>query len=256
MKKILLVSTLITLITLGIISLIYWYTSSDEVKKIGSLQTIDLDKSSIDSFDDTCTKESDGQLTCVGNIEQFGCERYRMIEGSIQDLRPYYPMLICENIAVVGSSNAEEAISGVYAIEGSGLMSGRATVVKYVIIRDGQFQFIESAEQLKELFQPIESMQEATAYFQVLHKAVLILDESTLDKLKNSAHGEYLVSMDTLTLSSVSETENGFIITAYSDNTLSCKTELYKYTLLLTRNGDAIEQSTTLVWQSNLECTS
>lgn len=256
MKKILFILAIALFITVAVMALVYWYVQPDKVNIVGSLQTIALDDLSIDSFDDVCTKELDGQLSCVGNIEQFGCERYRRIDEMFQDLKPYYPMLICENVANTGSIDAHQVTGGVYAVTGSGWMAGRATLVKYIMIRDNTFQLIESEDHFSQLFQPIESVQEASAYFQALHKAVLVLDEATLTKLKNSSHGEYLVTLDAVTLSSVSETDDGFIVTAYSDNTLSCKTEWYRLTFLLERNGNAIEQSNTLIWQSNLECTS
>lgn len=243
----------IVIIVIGLISGGYWYWRT---QTIGSLQTITLDQLGIDSFDDVCTMGENSELSCTGNIEQFGCEKYRILEVNSQDLQPHYPMLVCENVQVIGSADAEEVTRGVYAIQGSGLMLGKVTVVKYIIIRDNAFQLIESSKQFKDLFQPIENKEEAAAYFQTLHQAKLVLNESVLDQLKSSFHGEYLIPLDALTLSSVSETDGGFTITAYSDNTLSCETELYMYTFFLTRYGDVIEQNRTLIWQSDLECTS
>lgn len=253
MKKILLVLGIVVILA-GLVGVGYWYWQNQT--RVTDLQTVVLDNSSIDSFDDVCTTEADGQLDCTGNIEQFNCDSYDKVSTDFTDLQPSYPMLICKSVKTIGSEDVNEVEEGVYLIPGSGLMAGRVTIVDYIIIKDSIFQLIKSEDQFRKLFQPINSTEEAVAYFQIIHKAVLVFDESSLNKLKNSSYGKYLVSPETLNLNSVTETSDGFTITAYSESAISCTSDLYSYTFLLKRDGQLIEQDRTLIWRSDLECTS
>lgn len=255
MKKILLVLG-IMIVLAGIAGVGYWYWQSNQTTQQEPLRTIALDSPDIKSFDDVCATGTDGQLNCTGNIEQFDCESYDEIDLDLTYLQPHYPMLMCQNIKTISSKDAGETVEGVYAIPGSGLLAGRVTIVDYVIINDDAFQLVESEDQFRQFFQPINSREKATVYFQLLHKAMLVLDESSLNKLKSSPYGQYLVSPETFALSSVTEVDDEFIVTAYSESVISCIADLYGYTFLVKRDGSVVEQDRTLIWHSDLECTS
>jgi hypothetical protein len=254
MKKILIVVGIIIILA-GLGGAGYWYWQSKGAA-VEPLQKVTLDNPNIDSFEDVCVTKADGQLSCKGNIEQFDCEKYDKVDSDLTYLQPHYPMLTCENVKTIGSKDVNVIEEGVYTVPGSGLLAGRVTIVDYIIIKDAAFQLIGSQDQFRQLFQPINSAEEAAAYFQVLHKAVLVLDESSLNKLKSSSYGEYLVSPETLTLNSVTETGDGFTVTAYSEDAISCIADLYGYTFLVNPDGNVVEQSKTLIWHSDLECTS
>ncbi|EKD56237.1 MAG: hypothetical protein ACD_58C00257G0002 [uncultured bacterium] len=253
-KNILYIISILVITSLAAAGYWYWRSHKTTETTVDEFQTVALDNPDIDSFDDVCTNKTDYELTCTGNIEQFSCNSFNSSDVFFANLQPSYPMIICKKM--VQSKDFSKSNFGVYVVEGDGLLAGKTILTDYIFINNGTFQLIESENQFRQLFQPIESVAEAAAYFQALHKAALVLDESTLNSLKNSAAGQYLISPEEITLNSVNETVDGFTISAYSEETLSCKNELYSYTFILNRDGGIIEKSKTLIWRSELECTS
>lgn len=238
MKKILIILGIVVIFA-GLAGAGYWYWYN----QVPAMQKVALDNANVKSFDDVCTEGDNNTLNCTGSIEQFGCKWYRSPSFTLSNLVPALPIIMCEKRVVLKDNQ------NVY-IQDSGLGSFSPVAVDFIIIKDGYFQLIKSADDFKQVFQPIESIAEATAYFQGLHKGVLILSDQTLNNLKKSATEHYLVSPETFKLSSVSKTVEGFIITAYSGATLECKTELYNYSFLLKRNGELTVQNKILLWKN------
>lgn len=253
MKKILLVIGIVIILA-GIAGFTYWYWQSQSAVKeaeIEPLQTVALDNLNVDSFDDVCTEKDEYELECKGNIEQFGCERYRTASISFVDLEPSYPMLVCEK------KSAYKKDEGVYRHNNDGAL--RLTVVDYIFLKDDFFQLVQSASQFHQLFQPIDNQEEAKAYFIGLHTASLLLDEEQLLRIKSAEAyggeqvGSLTVPLDSIGLSEITETWNGYTITAYSSLGGFCITEVYQYEYLLKKDGRLVEKNKQLIWESKFK---
>lgn len=234
MKKILLIVGIFVLITLGVGGGIYWYLQSNKV---------------IDSFDDVCSEKDEYELECKGAIEQYNCENYRSTGTKYKDLNPFYPILICEK-------NGYKEDEGIYRKFGDISSRTNPTTTYYIIIKDNAFEFIQSEDQFRQLIQPIESVEEAKAYFNALNRGLLVLDEEKLSKIKfpkflgGETDGDrFLISSDEIDLSQVTPTTDGYLITAYSGLPTTCVDEVYFYTFLLKRDGLLIEQDKELIWE-------
>lgn len=249
MKKILLVIGII-IILVGIAGFAYWYWQNQT--GTSDLQTVALDNPSIDSFDDVCTKKTDYESECTGNIAEFGCDQYPILSDvTTSGLEPLYPILKCEK---------KDQPGGVYTIEGTGWSFGISTAVDYIIIKNNSFQLIESEDQFRKLFLPVESVEEAKAYFNVLGRGLLIFNEAGLSRIQSpnflgdkTGGYRFLVPVDSIDFSQITETVDGYVITAYSGIPADCTDEVYLYTFLLTRDGQLTEQSKQLIWESEVK---
>lgn len=252
MKKILLILGIVAILA-GASGFAYWYWQSQNSvteAEVEPLQTVALDNPDIDSFDDVCTKEDNGQLSCSGNIKEFGCTLYTAIAERFIGLQPVYPVVGCNK------ENRSSTEGGVYQLAGG--LHYPPTDVDYVIIKDGQYQLITSVDQLSLVFAPIQSVDEAKAYFGVLGKGLLVLDQEMLSKITSpqvfhkpitSEQARFNVAVDTLGLSQVTKVLSGYTITAYSSVPAVCVDEVYFYTYLLKQNGELIQQNKQLIWE-------
>jgi len=246
MKKIFVVSSVVILLG-ALVAAGYWYLQSDKITDGESLQTVTLDNPTIVSFDDVCTKEDNGQLNCTGNIAEFGCTSYGDIADSTIGLRPAYSVISCLK------ENHSSSTGGVYQLRGTAYVDPRD--VDYVIIKDGVFQLIQSVEELRHIYQPIKSIDEAKAYFSVLGKGVLVFDQDMLSRITSPqvfhsflTNAKFDVPIDSIGLSQVTEAADGYILTPYSAIPGFCIDEVYWYTFLLQRDGQLIEQNKKLIW--------
>lgn len=247
MKKQPLIYGIIILVVVAMVIGGYWYWQNQT--GTFSLQTVALDNPDIDSFDDVCTKKTDYELECTGNIEEFGCYRYRIDpRTSFSALQPSYPILVCDKKNVPDE--------GVYHFQGEGLTQDTVISAGYIVIEDNSFQLIKSEDQYREMFQPIESVEEANDYFVGLHRAFLALNDNQLSKITSLAGGDnsrFYVPVDTIVLSSINATTDGFHLIAYSNFSDLCIDEMYQYQYLLRRDGLLVEKSQQLIWESEVK---
>jgi len=211
------------------------------------LQQVALDNATVTSFEDVCTDDGDGYLSCTGNIEQFGCYRYGTnYYSDFTNLSPAYPIITCYK---------KDGSAGVYLYKGTDTSSSAYTGVHYIVIRDGFFQLITALQEFQKIYQPISNIAEAKDYFIATGKASFVDSDVAIDSIQNAAKaGTYYVTDDKLQKSTVIETENNFIINSYSHSSLgtfSCANDLYSLTFLLDRDGSLFEQDKTLVWEIN-----
>ncbi len=249
MKKALYLVTSSLIVLVGLVGIFYWYWLS-QPEVMTPLQTVALDNPDITSFDDVCTPKDEYELDCKGNIQQFECDRYRSASTMFADLQPSYPMLICEK-------KYDLSEIGLYRIEKQVPLGPKAyKYVDYIVIKDNTFQRIQTEGQFRQLFQPITSVEEAIVYFEALHKAFIILRDEQLSgfeylKEKGDTVGTFYVSSDSIGLSEVTETWNGYSIKAYSYlGEWDCVTEVFQYKYLLKKNGRLVEKDKQLIWES------
>ena len=88
-----------------------------------------------------------------GDIGKLGCEvLYRVDE--LGGVSPRLPIAQCD-------SSWQPVGQGAYVRSGGGMIQ---VYTRYVFVRDGKFQLARNAEELKQLFAPIESADEALSY--------------------------------------------------------------------------------------------
>lgn len=249
MKKNLIIASIVLLLcVLAATGYWYWQQQNPTTTSVDTLQTVALDNPDIDSFDDVCTAGENGALNCKGNIEQFGCAYYRIVSADLTALRPIHPIIRCL------INNDVSSPGGVYQLQKTAYLPTRN--VNYIIIKDNTFQLIQSVDELQRVYQPIESIDEAKAYFSILGKGVLVLDEDTLSTITspqvfhNPIKGaKFDIPVDSIGLSKVTETTDGYILRPYSAIPVLCVDEVYLYTFLLTADGQLIEQDKQLIWE-------
>lgn len=97
-------------------------------------------------------------------LARFGCNEIQAPPSLIGGLEPSYPIAICtlQHIPGEGTEELEAVIeSGQFLYYTGGLFG---TYIRYVIYQNGEFVLIKTEEDLRKLFAPIESPEEALSY--------------------------------------------------------------------------------------------
>lgn len=125
----------------------------------------------LDGFSDAgCVFDEYGRGTCRndGPLADVGCVRIEAATDLLGALSPSYPIVRCMDAGARGLG-AEFVATGGYSYTAAGdffyivgceVNSG----VQYVIVRDDEFVLIETEDEFRQLFAPIESADEALSY--------------------------------------------------------------------------------------------
>lgn len=240
MKKLLIILGIVVILA-GLAGAGYWYWQSKP-------QVVALNSSDTKTFNGLCTKIENGQLTCDDSLKNFECDLYVDIADRFVGLEPEYPVIGCNK------KNISSIPGGVYQLPGNSYVP--PSDIDYIIIKDGNFELISSIDQLGLVYAPIESIDEAKAYFSILGKGLLVLDEAQLDKIKNPVlHGRPLIGgkfdvpVDSIQLSQVKSQGNDFVITSYSSLPYDCIGAIDYDTYLLKQDGTLIQQDKQYIWE-------
>jgi hypothetical protein len=97
-------------------------------------------------------------------LANFGCNEIQAPPSMIGGLEPTYPIAICAIQYIPGEATEElEAVieSGQYFYYTGGLFG---SYVRYIVYQNGEFVLLKTEEDLRKLFAPIESPEEALSY--------------------------------------------------------------------------------------------
>ncbi len=97
-------------------------------------------------------------------LANFGCNEIQAPSSMLGGLEPSYPIAICAFQYIPGEGTEElEAVieSGQFFYYTGGLFG---TYIRYIIYQNGEFVLLKTEEDLRKLFAPIESPEEALSY--------------------------------------------------------------------------------------------
>jgi len=169
----------------------------------------------------------------------LGCDEIREPSDLLGALEPAYPIAQCLAESRTASENPDVEWLGVmddyaYSAEGDyffrvgGILN---QVVRYVIFRDNQFVLIETEDEFRTVFSPVDTTDEALAYV----KAVTGLDDYY--GLEPNPQYTYFVS-DAIEDTHADEVEDGYSVHLYYHQTFGCGPHpTYAVDLLVTPQG-------------------
>jgi hypothetical protein len=157
-----------------------------------------------------------------GPLYALGCDR---ISESFQlgALNPAYPIVLCvtdrrasrdaqsANIEYLGGGNYAYSPQGEYFFSNGGML---LSLSRYVIAQDNRFVLIKTEDELRQLFAPLETADEALAYVQ----AATGLSELT--DLKFQPDYDYFV--DTIEDSHADQVADGYLVYLYHKRIFGC----------------------------------
>jgi hypothetical protein len=115
-----------------------------------------------------CPPSEYGFHNCTGDspLAALGCDAIREPSNLLGGLSPSYPLAICEvhpysNTAEPGKANAEMIAKGEYFYNAGGI---EPVYIRYLIYKDNEFQLIKDENELRKVFLPIETSEEALSY--------------------------------------------------------------------------------------------
>ena len=97
-------------------------------------------------------------------LADFGCDEIQAPSNLLGGLDPSYPIAICANQYIPGEGTEEleaQIESGQFFYYTGGLFG---SYVRYIVYQNGEFVLLNTEEDLRKLFAPIESPDEALSY--------------------------------------------------------------------------------------------
>jgi hypothetical protein len=182
-------------------------------------------------FDDVgCPPDESGLRYCdVGSpLTALGCDRIQKPSDLLGALEPSLPIAEClfEPFRHTGQPESVDAEDH-YIYRTGGLMP---VYVRYVIIRNDQFQLIQSEEQFREVFAPVETDNEALGY------ALALRNVSAFYGIEFNPEYEYFV--DKIEDTYVESSSDGYVVHLYNYQFYGCGPHLtYALDLLVTDQG-------------------
>lgn len=145
---------------------------------------------------------------------QFGCNEILAPSNLIGGLEPAYPIAICSNQYISGEGTEElEALidSGQFFYYTGGLFG---SYVRYIVYQNGEFVLLNTEEDLRKLFAPIESPDEALSY------VMAVKNLSASYGIQYDAAYEYEV--DTIEDTYVTPDTDGYLVHVFHDQVFGC----------------------------------
>jgi len=147
-------------------------------------------------------------------LANMGCDEIQAPSSLIGGLEPSYPIAICA-IQYIPGEGAEELAaeieSGQFFYYTGGL---RGNYVRYVVYQNGEFILLKTEEDLRKLFAPIESPEEALSY------ALAAKNLSAYYDLRFDPAYEYEV--DTIEDTYVTSDTGGYLAHLFHDQQFGC----------------------------------
>ena len=143
----------------------------------------------------------------------LGCDEIRR-DSALGGLEPAYPIAECVLWPDDAAERAQIIAEGQYLFSRG---ASRPQFVRYVIVRDDQFELIETRAEFKNVFTPITTPEEALSYALVLTKN---RELSVHYNLEYDPKYEYFV--DEIEDTHVEEIAGGYLVHLFSYNELGC----------------------------------
>lgn len=159
-----------------------------------------------------CPDETSGQCISDSTRVAFGCDEVQAPPGSLGGLQPAYPIAACHLIPGQMTPETQAEIDeGLYFFYTGGLFG---SYVRYVVFQDGEFRLVKSEEELRTIYAPIESPDEALSYAQA------VTNLSAYYGLSYTPGYEYEV--DTIEDTSVTPEADGYKLRLFHDAMFGC----------------------------------
>lgn len=147
-------------------------------------------------------------------LANFGCNEIQTPPSLIGGLEPSYPIAICtlQYIPGEGAEELETVIeSGQFLYYTGGLLG---TYIRYIIYQNGEFVLIKTEEELRKLFAPIESPEEALSY---------VLAAKNLSAYYGIQYDpSYEYEVDTIEDTYVIRATDGYLVHLFHDRAFGC----------------------------------
>ena len=200
-------------------------------------------------FDDVgCPSDESGLRYCEEDSLLFvlGCDRIEKPSDLLGGLEPAFPIAECLFVPLRHPDQPDSIdAEGEYIYRTGGLMP---IYVRYVIIREGQFQLIQSEEQFREVFAPVETENEALSY------ALALRNLSPYYGIELKPEYEYFV--DDLEDTYIESSPDGYLAHLYYYQFFGCGPHLtYAIDLRVTGQGMIEEMNRQAVYKDPSEDT-
>lgn len=114
-----------------------------------------------------CREDEYGRLQCPAGtpLDVFGCQRLEPANPLLGGLQPAHPLAVCIYVPP-GLYSSDFPTPDQYFYNAGGLMP---QLVRYVIFADGQFRLLEGPPDLRAVYAPVETPEEALAFALALY---------------------------------------------------------------------------------------
>jgi hypothetical protein len=180
----------------------------------------------------------DYSLNCdrLGLAEGFGCMRIINASPALENLSPQLPIVEC--LYLSEDYNSQEGILR----EGCMMPLFR----KYIIKQGNEFKLIESIEDFRSIFAPVETKEEALAFSVAL--------TSSLPRYDTSVPEDYFQVSSFITPTYAKETEEGYLVHLFDKEICGCGSHpYYAIDYLVTKAGNVTELSREEVFNSTMQ---
>lgn len=184
------------------------------------------------------------EQSCMNNpkIKKLGCSSLRPPSEFLGGLKPYLPLQVCVNI---GKSSSGESVTDVGC---SSAVRERYIVVPSMSGKEDP-KLINSKEEFRNFFAPIEDGKEAVSYLAALTTSYPIYKFPKKFSIRGM-DGEY-TSKD-LKPTEIDEGDKGYLVRLFSEPMCGCHTpELYEVTYFVSKDGQITKKDEKKVWQAS-----
>ncbi len=159
-----------------------------------------------------CPLNKYGYQGCLDNspLASLGCDSILEPTNLLGALQPSYPLILCL-VEPVGTAITQMVNDGNYFVN---IGCQRPMFVRYVIFQNNEYQLIKNEQEFREVFNPIESPNEALSY------ALAVTGLSAYYGLEEDTGYRYFV--DLIEDTHVVETERGYEVLLYKYIACGC----------------------------------
>jgi hypothetical protein len=198
------------------ISLLVLLAACQTIPRVINHDPPDLSVSFNEFQEVACPTDGNGNLNCGEDhpLSALDCDAILYPSSLFGGLNPAYPFALCQIDVIYGNSSNEtkaEIDGGEYFYYEGGL-SGK--YVRYVIFRNDEFLLLKSEKELRDVYAPIESPEEALSY------ALAVTNLSASYGIAVDPASKYVV--DTIEDTFVTAARDGYDVLLYAYAAYGC----------------------------------